>query len=55
MTQWALADATSATERQEALQVAAEHRTAWLDGYRGELGFVTVVLHDISAGGITPP
>lgn len=54
LTQWALSDATTPAEQQEALRIAAEHRTAWLDGYRGELGFVTVVLHDVAAGQLTP-
>jgi ubiquinone/menaquinone biosynthesis C-methylase UbiE len=49
LTQWALTEATTADQRREALEIAAEHRTAWLDGYRGELGFATVVLHDVSA------
>lgn len=28
----------------EVLEVAAQHRTAWLGGYRGTLGFVTLLL-----------
>jgi SAM-dependent methyltransferase len=48
LTQWALTEAP-ATQRHEVLRIAADHRTAWLDGYRGELGFVTVVLHDVAA------
>lgn len=55
LTQWALAEAPTTAERQEALRAAAEHRTAWLDGYRGELGFATVVLHDVAAGEVTRP
>lgn len=55
LTQWALAEAPTSAERQEALRVAGEHRTAWLDGYRGVLGFATVVLHDVAAGEVTPP
>jgi hypothetical protein len=47
--QWALTEATTAAQRQEVLRIAAEHRTAWLEGYRGELGFATVVLHDVAA------
>lgn len=48
VTQWALSQAATAAERHEALRIAAEHRTAWLDGYRGELGFVTAVFHDVA-------
>jgi SAM-dependent methyltransferase len=48
LTQWALAEAPGTAEQQQALRTAAEHRTAWLEGYRGELGFVTVVLHDVA-------
>jgi hypothetical protein len=48
LTQWALTEAP-ATQRHEVLRIAADHRTAWLDGYRGELRFVTVVLHDVAA------
>ena len=40
-------------QRQEALRIAEEHRTAWLTGYRGVLGFVTVVFHDVAAGSVT--
>jgi SAM-dependent methyltransferase len=47
LTQWALTEAPAA-ERQEALQIAAEHRSGWLDGYRGVLGFATVVFHDVA-------
>jgi len=46
LVQWALSEVTDATERQAVLQVAEEHRKAWLTGYRGELGFVCLVLHD---------
>jgi len=53
--QWALTEAATAPEREELLQVAAEHRTAWLEGYRGVLGFATVVLHDVAAGEVTAP
>jgi SAM-dependent methyltransferase len=49
LTQWALAEATTADQRREVLRIAAEHRSAWLDGYRGELGFATVVFHDVAA------
>jgi hypothetical protein len=30
------------------LQLARDHRRGWLEGYRGQLGFVTVVLHDLA-------
>ena len=33
------------------LGTARTHRREWVEGYRGELGFVTAVLHDIG----TPP
>jgi len=52
LTQWALTEALPA-QRQEALRIAEEHRTAWLTGYRGVLGFATVVLHDVAAGSVT--
>ncbi|PWJ46982.1 Methyltransferase domain-containing protein [Quadrisphaera granulorum] len=45
LTRWALEhpdDPSSA----EVLTVAAEHRAAWLGGYRGTLGFVTLLLGD---------
>lgn len=48
LTQWALTEAPPA-QRHEALRIAEEHRTEWLEGYRGELGFATVVLHDVGA------
>ena len=35
-----------AADREQALAAAADHRDAWLDGYRGVLGFVTLVLVD---------
>jgi SAM-dependent methyltransferase len=41
---WALEDAG---ERGEALEIARTHRQEWLGGYRGQLGFVTLVLHDL--------
>jgi SAM-dependent methyltransferase len=44
LTDWALHEATDPEERAEALGVADEHRRQWLEGYRGELGFVTTVL-----------
>jgi hypothetical protein len=47
LTQWALTEAPSATERDEALRAAVDHRRSWLEGYRGVLGFATVILHDV--------
>ncbi|HLM04028.1 MAG TPA: class I SAM-dependent methyltransferase [Blastococcus sp.] len=43
---WALSEA-SGEDRDVALELAREHRTQWLEGYRGQLGFATLVLHDI--------
>jgi SAM-dependent methyltransferase len=43
---WALHDAPTPGEREAALGAATAHRDAWLGGYRRELGFVTLVLHD---------
>jgi SAM-dependent methyltransferase len=43
---WALTEATD-DDRDEALGLARDHRRQWLEGYRGQLGFVTVVLHDL--------
>jgi SAM-dependent methyltransferase len=48
VTEWALTEATGA-EREEALEAARAHRRQWLEGYRGELGFLTAVLHDTRA------
>ncbi len=47
LTHWALREAPDHEERQQALDAAREHRRAWLHGYRGQLGFATLVLHDI--------
>ena len=44
---WALRDERSADEREQVLGTARTHRREWVEGYRGELGFVTAVLHDI--------
>jgi SAM-dependent methyltransferase len=44
---WALTEAPD-DDRADALQLAREHRRQWLEGYRGELGFVTLLLHDLS-------
>lgn len=45
LTEWALGDAAE-PDRAEALHVAREHRRQYLEGYRGELGFASLVLHD---------
>jgi SAM-dependent methyltransferase len=46
LTRWALTEA-SAEDRPAALEQARQHRRDWLGGYRGRLGFVTLVLHDV--------
>ncbi|WP_377271217.1 SAM-dependent methyltransferase [Peterkaempfera sp. SMS 1(5)a] len=43
LAQWAL-DHPDHPEAQEALKVVEEHRAEWLRGYRGALGFVTLLL-----------
>ncbi|MGY1806118.1 SAM-dependent methyltransferase [Blastococcus sp. SYSU D00669] len=45
LTAWAVEEADP-TDREDALRLADAHRREWLEGYRGQLGFVTVVLHD---------
>ncbi|MEJ5913163.1 SAM-dependent methyltransferase [Pseudokineococcus sp. 1T1Z-3] len=45
---WALREAPTAADREQALSVAREHRQQWLAGYRRVLGFATLVLHDIA-------
>jgi SAM-dependent methyltransferase len=45
LTEWALTEATGA-DRDSALSMAGTHREEWLTGYRGQLGFLTLVLHD---------
>jgi SAM-dependent methyltransferase len=45
LTEWALREAPDEQQRQEALAIAGEHRSGWLGGYRGVLGFATLVLH----------
>lgn len=34
-------------DRDQALSAARGHREAWLRGYRQQLGFATLVLHDV--------
>jgi SAM-dependent methyltransferase len=48
LVRWALSSASTAADRSEALAAAHEHRLAWLSGYRRQLGFVTLVLTDVS-------
>ncbi|OPF72363.1 SAM-dependent methyltransferase [Streptomyces antioxidans] len=43
LSRWAL-DHREEPDALDAYQAAAEHRTQWLAGYRGTLGFVTLVL-----------
>jgi len=45
LTAWALTEADEAG-RDSALSIACTHREEWLAGYRGQLGFLTLVLHD---------
>jgi SAM-dependent methyltransferase len=45
---WALSEAAA---RDGALDAARTHRRQWLEGYRGRLGFVTLVLHDLDEDG----
>jgi SAM-dependent methyltransferase len=49
LTEWALTEAPDDAEREQALEAARTHRRQWLEGYRGQLGFLTVVLHDTRA------
>lgn len=51
LTEWALREALTDDDRREALEIARAHHDEWLRGYRGQLGFVTVVLYDPT----TPP
>jgi hypothetical protein len=43
---WALEPGRDPGDRAEALEAARAHRDAWLGGYRGVLGFATLVLVD---------
>lgn len=47
LTSWALNEASSNEDRQNALAAAREHRDGWIRGYRRQLGFATVILHDL--------
>ena len=46
LTDWALAPGRPVADRAQALESAQSHRDAWLGGYRGVLGFATLVLLD---------
>ena len=48
LARWALREAPTPDARDAALSAARKHRDAWLHGYRGQLGFVTAVLDDVS-------
>lgn len=43
---WAMREAPTVEDRDQALAVAREQRDAWIGGARRELGFATFVLHD---------
>jgi hypothetical protein len=43
LAQWAL-DHPDDQDHEQALQVSAAHRRSWLNGYRGVLGFVVLLL-----------
>lgn len=45
---WAVTEATSAADREQALGVAREHRREYLDGWRDQFGFATLVLQDLA-------
>lgn len=46
---WAVREAPSAEDRDQALAAAHEHRETWLGGARREFGFATFVVHDLAA------
>ncbi len=48
---WSLAEGRAPDDRAEALGAARAHRDAWLGGYRGVLGFATLVLVDAGGSG----
>jgi SAM-dependent methyltransferase len=50
LSQWAL-DHPGSPEAEAALKAATGHRDGWLHGYRGTLGFVTLVLRDSDSDG----
>jgi len=51
---WALAGGRRPADRAEALEAAHAHRDAWLGGYRGVLGFASLVLVDARAAQARP-
>ena len=55
LTDWALTDGRDADDRAQALSAASEHRDGWLTGYRGVLGFVSLVLVDSGEVVSRPP
>ena len=44
LTDWAVEPGREPADREQALAAAVEHREAWLEGYRGVLGFASLVL-----------
>lgn len=46
---WAVREASTTQDRDQALTAAREHRDAYLTGWRRELGFATLVLHDVAS------
>lgn len=46
LAQWALEPGHDPADRDQARQASRAHREAWLTGYRGVLGFATLVLVD---------
>ena len=46
---WALREAVTVEDRGQALAAAREHRDAWLGGWRRQVGFASLVLHDVAA------
>ncbi len=51
LTAWALRESPTEQDRHEALEVARRHRDGWIGGYRGQLGFATLILNDIAGAG----
>lgn len=49
LTRWAASGLAAAADRAAVLDVARAHRSAWLNGYRRELGFACLVLQDMRA------
>jgi SAM-dependent methyltransferase len=52
LAQWAL-DHPDHPDREQALQASATHRRSWLNGYRGVLGFVVLLLRPHAASATT--